>query len=325
MVTLDEAVDTLKVWGIQPDRPLEEIHPGRVFKVHQAVGDALILKDVGEHPAERMLFEIDVLLHLSISGVPVAVPLKTAQGQRVADTHGTRFTLSPCLVKEGDPEPAGWEERIPGYGAAFARLHLALATYPTEGLAEKTWSSDPLSETYEVYLPRLLQSLEKDFGDHLSEKMRLIEDEMRSALEGLPVQLIHRDLHDNNVLCSGSRVVGFIDCDHLSLGSPMIDIAYFLHHSVKWLQEADGTMINNEGGTTWWFSWMPNLLQAYDQIRALSAKERASLPYVMIWVMIMLMDLFKRRGNHDETRLYLNLFDFVYVKRLKIGQHALAV
>ena len=182
MVTVDEAVDVLNAWGIQPYRPLEEIHPSRVFKVHRVIGDALILKDVGEHAVERLLFEIDVLKHLSASGVPVAVPLKAVQGQCVVDAHETRFTLSPCLVKEGDPEPAGWEERIPGYGAAFARLHLALATYPTEGLAEKTWSSNPLSETYEVYLPRLLQSLEKDVGDHLSEKMRLIESEMRSAL-----------------------------------------------------------------------------------------------------------------------------------------------
>ena len=163
MVTLDEVVDVLKLWGVQPNMPLEEIHPGRVFKAYQAVGDPLILKDVGEYPAERLLFEIDVLRHLSISGVPVAVPLKTVQGQRVVDTHGTCFTLSPCLLKEGDPEPAGWEERIPGYGAAFSRLHLALATYPKEGLVEKTWSSDPLSESFEL-LPILVDSLKEEWG-----------------------------------------------------------------------------------------------------------------------------------------------------------------
>jgi Ser/Thr protein kinase RdoA (MazF antagonist) len=325
MVALDEAVDALSAWGIQSSRPLKEIHPGRVFRVHPVVGDALILKDVGEHAMERLLFEIDVLKHLSNSGVPVAVPLTAAQGQCVVDALGTRFTLSPCLVKKGDPEPAGWEERIPGYGAAFARLHLALATYPTEGLAEKTWSSDPLSETYEICLPRLLGSLEREVGVPLSEKMSSIESEMRSALEGLPVQLIHRDLHDNNILCSGDRVVGFIDCDHLSLGSPIIDIAYFLQHSVKWLEEADGTMINNEGGTTWWFSWMPKLLQAYAQVRPLSSKEWASLPYVMIWVMIMVADQFKRRGDEAVTNLYLNLFDFVFFNRLRIREHALAV
>ena len=148
---------------------------------------------------------------------------------------------------------------------------------------------------------------------------------MRSGLDGLPIQLIHRDLHDNNVLCSGSRVVGFIDCDHLSLGSPVIDLAYFLHHSVKWFQEADGTMVNNEGGVTWWFSWMPQLLQAYDQVRPLSAKERGALPYVMVWVMLKFLDLFYKQGNEGETRLYLNLFDFVYAHRARMRDCALAI
>ena len=83
MVTLDEAVEALSIWGIQPSRPLEEIHPGRVFKVHPVVSDALILKDVGEHAIERLRFEIDVLKHLSSSGVPVAVPLKTAQPPKI--------------------------------------------------------------------------------------------------------------------------------------------------------------------------------------------------------------------------------------------------
>jgi hypothetical protein len=84
-------------------------------------------------------------------------------------------------------------------------------------------------------------------------------------------------------------------------------------------------MANNEGGATWWFSWMPKLLQAYDQVQPLSAKERGSLPYVMIWVMVMFIDLFNKRGNEGETRLYLNLLDFVYAHRLRIRQHALAV
>ena len=68
------------------------------------------------------------------------------------------------------------------------------------------------------------------------------------------MQLIHRDLHDGNVICSGDQVVGIVDCDHFSFGTPMIDIAYFLHNTVKWIGEVDGTRVKNEGDKIWWLS-----------------------------------------------------------------------
>lgn len=323
MATIKKATAALAAWNIQPHGSLKEIHPARVFKVAQMVGYDLILKDVGEYPVERLLFQFDVLQHLATSGVPVAVPLKAANGQQAAETQGTLFTLLPCLIADSDPKPGNWEERIPSYGETFARLHLALATYPNEDMARKTWSSDPLKESFDSYIPSLMCSLREDQAAKLSEIIRSMEAEMRSALEDLPMQLIHRDLHENNVIVSGDRVVGILDCDHLSFGTPMIDIAYFLHHTVKWLKDADGTMVRNEGGTRWWLSWMPRLIQAYSQVRQLSARERSSLPYVMIWVFLMFANMYCKQGNHEETQLYLDLLDFVYANRYKIEQRVL--
>jgi Ser/Thr protein kinase RdoA (MazF antagonist) len=320
MATLEDATTALAAWDIQPHGMLKEIHPQRVFKVYQKTGDDLILKDVSNQSPERLAFEFDVLQHLATKEIPVAVPLKAANNQQAVSIQGTHYTLSPCLLAEDAAEPGAWEDRIPSYGELFARLHLALASYPNTELAETTWSSDPIKESFDVCVPNLLSSLKADQATKLSEIIHSIESDMRSALADLSIQLIHRDLHDGNLLCSGDQVVGIIDCDHVSFGNPMIDIAYFLHHTIKWIQEADGTMVNNEGGTNWWFSWMPNLFRAYNEIRPLSTRDRESLPYMMIWVILKFADMYYNQENHEETQLYLNLLDFVYVNRDELAQ-----
>jgi Ser/Thr protein kinase RdoA (MazF antagonist) len=48
-----------------------------------------------------------------------------------------------------------------------------------------------------------------------------------ATLRGLPEQLIHRDCHPGNVLVDGTRVIGFIDCDHLCIGPRLFDVACF--------------------------------------------------------------------------------------------------
>lgn len=320
MTTCDKALTALLAWNVQPSEALQEVRSGRVFKVKRADGNNLILKRVGERAHERLELQLDVLQHLACSGVPVAVPLKTTNGQQVVEVQETRFTLSPCLITDSDPEPGRWEDRILSYGQTFARLHVALASYPNVELARTTWSNDPLKECFEVCAPRLKRSLEVEQAARLSEVLDSVETEMRGALTGLPVQLIHRDLHDGNVLSSGDRVVGIVDCDHFSHGNPMMDIAYFLHHTIKWLKEPDGTMIRNEGGKQWWFSWMPNLIRAYAQARQVSERERLSLPYLMVWVMIMFANQYDKGGDRSETQLYLNLLEFVYHNRQEIGQ-----
>ena len=323
MATIEEATTALSAWDIQPHGSLKEILPGRVFKVGQTVGNGLILKAVPNERFENLLFEFEILQHLATSGVPVAVPLKTTDGQQTIDLQGACYTLSPCLIGDDDPEPGEWVDRLPSYGEVFARLHLALATYPDGASATKTWSNDPLGETFDKHIPKLLLCLTEEQTVKISQIAGAVEAEMREALADLPTQLIHRDLHDSNIISSGDRVVGIIDCDHFSFGTPMADIAYFLHHTVKWLTEADGTMIGNEGGKDWWLSWVPKLIQAYDRVRPLSEREKAALPYLMIWILISFVDLFHKKENLEEAQLYLHLLDFVSAHRAEITQRVL--
>jgi Ser/Thr protein kinase RdoA (MazF antagonist) len=320
MATADEAIHALVAWNIEPCGELEQVIPHRVFKVRQKSGVSLILKDVSKQRFESLSFELDVIGHLDREGIPVAVPIKAINGQQIIDMGDVRYTLAPSLLADGAKEPGEWVDRVPSYGAIFAELHLALKSYPNAALAAKAWSSDPVGESFDQYIPNLLRSLPDQQVARLSEIASGIEGEMRRALNDLPIQLIHRDLHDGNIISSGNRVIGIVDCDHFSFGTPMIDVAYFLHHTIKWLKREDGTMVGNEDGKVWWLSWVPNLLRAYDEVRPLSARERAALPYLMVWVTVSFVDFFLKKGKREEVQLYLHLLDFVYEYRDEIAR-----
>jgi Ser/Thr protein kinase RdoA (MazF antagonist) len=98
---------------------------------------------------------------------------------------------------------------------------------------------------------------------------------IEAALRGLPEQLIHRDCHPGNILVQGTRVTGFIDCDHLCIGPRLFDLAYYAVHHLKWV-------VDDEAATNGWLGDLPHLLTGYRSQQSLSQEEAAALPYGMM-------------------------------------------
>lgn len=110
-------------------------------------------------------------------------------------------------------------------GAAIRRLHgqpLPAAVGPgVHGPGEET-------EVLETWLQRLLWH---DPAAHarLLDRARWVLDEL-GALPAVPSVLIHRDLHDKQVLIDDDGEVAFIDLDTLAAGDPGIDLANLAAH-----------------------------------------------------------------------------------------------
>src|SRR6185369_11375613 len=98
---------------------------------------------------------------------------------------------------------------------------------------------------------------------------------IQAALQGLPEQLIHRDCHPGNILVDGTRVIGFIDCDHLCLAPRLFDLAYYVVHHIKW-------QTDNDAGTRRVLASVPRLLEGYRARASLPPAEAASLPHAML-------------------------------------------
>ena len=306
MLTVEEVTELATAWGVRLADSIEEIRPGRVFRV-QSGSVRLIIKST-QQSLQHLQFELEILDHLANSNAPVAVPLRAASGEQFVEYRDSLIVASPCLLAPGAPKALPFPTMLPEYGRSFALLHSALSVLDEESLRERTWMSDPLSETYEQCVPML-----RECGHSIESKVVDIAEELRpemvAALSGLPNQLIHRDLNVSNVLCSGGQVVGIVDLDHISFGTPVIDLAYFLHHSLFDL--------SGEGSEEIWLSFMQALLRGYCRLRKLRDQELAAIPFILLWIGVMFMK------ERDQRRRYLRLVEFASSQRHLIVDRAI--
>jgi Ser/Thr protein kinase RdoA (MazF antagonist) len=317
MVSEEEAIEVLKAWGIVPTGPLREIHEGSVFRVSTERGEEMILKDLGSgHSRERLAFEHEVLSHLSDANVPVALPLSDLRGCTSVSYKGRLFTLSPSLMTTDEKRTVPWIELCSNYGRTIAELHLALASFPADEIAVRTWRNIPVIEVFDQHLPSLKRLLPEEESVGIVEIFEGIELSMRRSLADLPEQLIHRDCHPGNILIENREVVGFVDCDHFSIGSPVLDIGYFLIHLIKWNTE-DTTKTDE------WLECIPVFLQGYEEKRHLHRREREALPYMMVYVLVMFAELFCNASNWAAAKVERTALAYVCSNIAEIRLRAL--
>jgi len=276
----------LACWEIPPVQATEAIEASRtVFKITTA-GPVFLLKDVtGTLMMPRLVFTRAVLAHVARSGLQVPVPLLSRSGEIAVPVAGRHYLLSE-YIQAGEPasDPTGRAELFYQTGQAIAELHTALASYPDPDIGRQTWRFDPASG-----VSKWLATLSAGLPAEQAAVVRQIQSARGSAIEaalrGLPEQLIHRDCHPGNVLVDGTRVIGFIDFDHLCLGPPLFDLASYAVHHLKW-------QTDNAAGTRLWLAHLPRLVQGYRARHSLPPAEAAALPHVMLVYHLLLSDWF---------------------------------
>ncbi|MEJ5308725.1 MAG: hypothetical protein WHX52_03055 [Anaerolineae bacterium] len=148
--------------------------------------------------------------------------------------------------------------------------------------------------------------------------------EILTAWDIGPVQAIV-DLHLGNVFyvertagapvilknIGGEQVSGFIDCDHLSLGPRVFDLADFIVHMIK--QD-----VTDPERTAAWFGLFPAVIQGYEMETPLLKEEKEALYYVMFGVLLMLAGCFFQTGDAAKARSELEAIDWMYHHRQEI-------
>lgn len=274
MLTYLQAI--LAHWDLPPVLTIAAFEEGRpIFKVTTA-GAAFVLKDISDAPdLTRLEFTRDVLAHLARAGVRVPTPLPARSGQLAVPAGERVYQLTEFIETGGDAiDHAQRAELLSNTGQAIARLHQALASYPDKAAAEKTWHED-LSGQVGRWISDLSAGLPEAQGAVVRrvglERGAAIAD----ALRGLPEQLIHRDCHPGNILTQGTRVTGFIDCDHICIGPRVFDLSYYAVHHVKWV-------VDDAAATGRWLADLPRLLAGYRSVQSLTQGELAAFPYGMM-------------------------------------------
>jgi Ser/Thr protein kinase RdoA (MazF antagonist) len=277
-----------------------------VFKI-TTVGPNFILKDISEAPdLTRLEFTRDVLTHVARTGLRVPIPLLSRSAEAAVPSQGRFYLLSEFIeASEYPSDPELQAELFYHTGQAIAKLHQALASYPDKGIGGKTWREDLAGRVSEWIsalgdgLPELQAAVVKRVG---LERGAAIE----AALRGLPEQLIHRDCHPGNILVQGTRVIGFIDCDHLCIGPRLFDLAYYAVHHLKWVTD-------DEAATHRWLTNLPHLLTGYRSQQSLSREEVAALPYGMLAYHLLLSHWFMGLPRPEAIALEVRALDWIHM------------
>ena len=83
----------------------------------------------------------------------------------------------------------------------------------------------------------------------------------------------------------GTRVTGFVDCDHFCIGPRLFDLATYALHHMKWSP-------NDRATTEPWLRQLPRLLDGYRSRQSLSDREVRAFPHMMMTYHILLAHYF---------------------------------
>ncbi len=295
----------LAQWDIPPLTAIEALREGHpVFRV-TTVGPAFTLKDISDKPnLHRLAFTDSVLRHVARAGLRVPIPLRSRSAQLAVPFRGRFYLLSEFIEAGKYPnEPELQAELFFQTGHAIARLHLALASYLDPAVRRQTWHEDLAGRVAEwisalgVGLPEPQAAVVKRVG-------RARGAAIATALQGLPEQLIHRDCHPGNILVDETRVIGFIDCDHLCIGPRVFDLAYYSVHHLKWVTD-------DEAVTQRWLTNLPFLLKGYQSRQSWSHAEAAALPYAMLAYHLLLSYWFMGLPRPESIALEVRALDWI--------------
>ena len=304
-------------WDIGAVQATVDLHLGNVYRVERVTGLPLILKNIGKdspHNVARFEFEYEVLHHLDRSGISVALPMPNREGELLAVEDGCLYTLSPYLTTDNkwlELDFEGLKRLNYNCGAAIAQLHTALAAFPTEGLENRTWKTVLADSLSDRWIPAIQQNIATQERETFDAIIADIAADMRATTEYLPMQLIHRDCHHGNIVVNGEEVSGFIDCDHLSIGPRVFDLADFIVHMIK-------QHVADRERTSEWFDLFPVVIQGYEEEAPLLREEKRALYYVMLGILIMLAGWFFKTGEPAKASSELEAISWMYRHRQKI-------
>ncbi|MFN8446888.1 MAG: phosphotransferase [Caldilineaceae bacterium] len=281
---------------------LQEKHS--VYKI-TTNGPSFILKDISDAPnLTRLEFTHQVLTHVAHSGLYVPTPLAARSAALAVPYQGRFYLLTNYIEARPDPfMPEAIGTLFYDAGEGIARLHQALASYVDPEISRKTWREElagrvvPWISALSARLPESQAEIVKRLGPVRSATIE-------AALRSLPEQLIHRDCHPGNILLHGTRVIGFIDCDHICIGPRLFDLAYYAVHHLKWVTD-------DASATTRWLKTLPALLNGYQAQLLLSPQEVTALPAAMMAYHLLLANWFMQAGHQEPIAREVQALDWL--------------
>jgi homoserine kinase type II len=212
---------------------------------------------------DQLPFYLNLMRHLAQRGLPVPLPMPNAKGKILHTVQDKPAAVVNRLAGKSQMEPKA--AHCAALGSTLARLHLAGGDF-TERLPNLR-GLDWWNQTVPVVLPYLDPAQSALIRSELAYQNHIAES---STYVALPRGPIHADLFRDNALFEGEQLTGVFDFYFAGVDTWLFDLAVCLN---DWTLDPQTAVPDP--------ARFAALLQAYGQVRALSAAERRLLPAML--------------------------------------------
>ena len=254
--------------------------------------------DVGDEYVLKYNPNTDELSHsIKLAGLLSAHAIPIAAYKKTTDGLWTSPDGAYCLMKKLKGVHIDFfiqTNVMKNLGKELAKLHIALADIEPH---TKCHDNDFVAEWKNYIKPGLANT-----GDEIVD---FIETRFFELYKKLPRQLIHRDVHANNILFWDGEVSGWLDFDISQRNVRIFDLAYLL-----------GGLIcgktNDPAMVEIWQTLYRDLLTGYNSISPLSGVETEALPFMMIAIQLLFVAFWNGQGNAEQGYDAAKLAQWLY-------------
>lgn len=277
-------------------------HAGRIAQVYQSawsIDDRLILKrNINPSQLDRSITLSNLLIE---RGLPVARYYKTTEGKNYACFDDACYCLMSRI--DGyhlDPYSGDHYENGRMLGAVAAALHSALRSIESQ---------------VECHDAHLIAELDRWIKDELEKHRIVFADGLidgcyafREPYDTLPRQLIHRDMHLQNLMFSDNQFVGYLDFDICQRNARILDICYLGASMLV------GNYLDSEKVRAW-SRIFRGVVDGYDASEKLSENERAACPMMFVVIEVVFTAFFAKLGQVEATNSCVSMTNWLYENR----------
>ena len=279
----------LKQFGVKATKK-EPLKPASVW----LIDDELILKQSSPRSIAR---SAELSKKLADAGISVPVYIRALKDSYVYEVHGNTYCLMTKLIGEHiDPYGCSSHEIGHTLGLAIADLDNAL-----RGITIANVHNADLEREMHGWILREISKSEIAFDTNVIPACA----EWLELYRTLPRQLIHRDLHADNMLFHGDNFVGFIDFDRCQINARVFDLCYFGCTSLSEGYE-------DEKHLTKWEKLFSALLQGYCERCPLNVNELKAIPMMFVMIEIIFTAFYCKTDQFNTAQKCADFTNWLY-------------
>lgn len=291
-------IKLLSFWNIK-----DEVH--QIYSSAWSIGNNYVLK-IYDNLAS-LTKNLIITKTLNEFGIPVAAPVLTKDGLEFIESSDKYYLMMKKLpgTHIKDIYQSNYNKIANEIGKIVARLHSAFLN-----CEEKIDIADnSLLDEMNGWIHKTLEKNEYRFITKEDFKTSLAE--LSQCYDKLPKQLIHRDIHLQNLLFENDTLSGYIDFDLSQKNTRVFDISYFLI----------GLLIDHEKNAEdvdAWYCIVSEFVKGYEETNTLLDIEKASIPCLMKNIELLFVAYFLSIGNEAFAKGAADLFYFVKNNELQL-------